>query len=133
MAKTHRRTWQKREGVAAGLFGCNRQVGSGSSGRTDVTNSDSTHERLFIECKLRERHTTRTLHDATRKQAIKEGKVPVLMLVDKNRPGCLLCVHSTDFMAVAAEFVAALTADDRSVFEGLVRTAFARGNGGETV
>jgi hypothetical protein len=64
---------------------------------------------------------------------MKEGKTPVLVLFDKNRPGCLLCVHSTDFTAVAAEFVAALTAEERSVFEGLVRTGVARRNGGETV
>jgi hypothetical protein len=46
---THRRTWQMAEGRAAELFGSRRQAGSGSSGRDDVTCSDSTHPRLFIE------------------------------------------------------------------------------------
>jgi hypothetical protein len=133
MASTHRRTWQQAEGRAAFFFGVRRQVSSGSSGRDDLTASDSTHPTLFIESKLRDRHAARTLHDSAKKRAMKERKTHVLVLFDKNRPGCLLCVHSTDFMAVTAEFVAALTADERSVFEGLVRMAFARGNGGETV
>jgi hypothetical protein len=67
MSKTARRTWQRSEGRAAALFGCRRAVGSGSSGREDVTASDSTHSTLFVESKLRGRHTTRTLHDATRR------------------------------------------------------------------
>ena len=50
---THRSTWKRRERDAARLFGARRQVLSGSSGREDVTGSDTTHERLFIETKLR--------------------------------------------------------------------------------
>ena len=73
-----------------------------------MTNGDSTHAKLFIESKLRERHTVRTLHDATRKLAGKEGKVPVLCLFDKNRPGFLLGIFSEDSMTVVAEFAAAL-------------------------
>ena len=74
MPRTHRRTWQRSEGRAAALFGCCRQVGSGSAGRGDVTASDSTHPVLFVESKLRDRHTTRTLHDATKKRAAKERR-----------------------------------------------------------
>ena len=90
MPKTARRTWQQAEGRAAALFGVRRQVCSGSTGREDLTNGDSTHAKLFIESKLRDRHTVRTLHDATKKLALKEGKTPVLSLFDKNRPGFLL-------------------------------------------
>jgi hypothetical protein len=77
-----------------------------------VTCSDSTHPRLFIESKLRERHTVRTLHDATKRLAAREGKVPVLTLFDKGRPGCLVVVHSDDLAAVLAEYAAARQRDD---------------------
>jgi hypothetical protein len=123
MPKTARRTWQQAEGRAAALFGVRRQVGSGSAGRDDVTTSDSTHPTLFIESKLRGRHTTRTLHDETKRLATKEGKIPVLALFDKNRPGFLLGIYSEDFMPVAAEFVAALDPVVRDQFDALVRQA----------
>jgi hypothetical protein len=104
MMSTHRRTWQRTEGRAAALFGCRRQPGSGSTGREDVTASDSTHPVFYIESKLRQCHTTRTLHDTTKKRATKEGKVPVLALFDKGRPGCLIVVHSDDLPIVAREY-----------------------------
>jgi hypothetical protein len=132
MPKTSRRTWQRSEGRAAALFGCRRQVGSGSAGRDDLTASDSTHPTLFVESKLRDRHTTRTLHDATRKKAKKEHKIPVLALFDKQRHGCLIVVHSNDLMTVVAEYAAALSDEERDRLEGLIRTACARQRDGET-
>jgi hypothetical protein len=132
MPKTARRTWQQAEGRAAALFGCRRQVGSGSSGREDLTASDSTHPVLFVESKLRDRHTTRTLHDATKKRAAKERKTPVLALFDKNRPGFLLCIYSEDFMTVVAEYAAALSDEERDRLDGLIRQAYARRQDGET-
>jgi hypothetical protein len=47
------------------------------------------------------------LHDATKKLAVKEGKVPMLALFDKNRPGCLIVFHSDDLATFAAEFTKA--------------------------
>jgi len=107
-------TWKKGEARVAEFFGARRQPLSGSSGRDDTTCSDSTHTRLFIETKLRERHTVRTLFDATKILAKKEGKVPVLALIDKNRPGFLLCIHRDDMPTVAAEFLPAAIELERS-------------------
>jgi hypothetical protein len=104
---THRRTWQKAESRAAAIFGARRAVLSGSSGRDDTSCSDSTHPTLFVESKLRETHSVRTLHDATRKLATKEGKTPVLCLFDKGRPGFLLVIHSDDLRAVFEAWQAA--------------------------
>ena len=132
MPRARRQTWQCAEGRAAALFGCRRQVGSGSAGRGDVTASDSTHPVLFVESKLRDRHTTRTLHDATKKRAAKERKIPVLALFDKQRHGCLIVVHSDDLMTVVAEYAAALSDEERDRLEGLIRTACARQRDGET-
>jgi hypothetical protein len=100
---THRRTWQRKEQRAAALFGSLRKVLSGSSGRDDETRSDSVHPRLFIESKLRPKTAARSLWEATRILARREGKVPVVMLFDKGKPGGLVIVHQDDLQAVAAE------------------------------
>ncbi len=110
---TNPRTWKRAEGRVAALFGARRQPLSGGSGRADLTRSDSTHPRLFVECKYRERHAARTLYDATKALARQEGKVPVLALIDKGRPGFLLCIHSDDLPAVAAAVVASLDSAPR--------------------
>src|SRR6516165_3542527 len=101
MPRTARRTWQQAEGRAAAFFGVRRQVCSGSSGRQDLTASDSNHPTLFIESKLRAHHAARKLHDATKKRAATERRTAVLALFDKQRHGCLIIVHSDDFLAVA--------------------------------
>ena len=131
MSKTHRRTWQQFEARFAALFGCRRQVLSGSSGRDDATASDSTHPVLFLEAKLREQHSARTLHDATRLLARKEGKVPVLGLADKSRPGFLVCLHSDDLAAVFTQWAAALPDDDLAMLDLAVRRARLRARGEE--
>jgi hypothetical protein len=127
---THRRTWQKFEERAAALFGCRRQVLSGSSGRDDTTASDSTHPTLFIEAKFRDKHATRTLHDATTLLARKERKTPVVVLADKGRPGFLVCIHSDDIGAVLAEYAAALESAEADELEGMIRRAYLRFRGG---
>lgn len=123
MPPTHRRTWQKCEGRAAALFGAKRQPGSGSSGRDDQTRSDSIHPDLFIETKLRPEHAARTLLDATRILAGKEGKTAVLALASKGRPGFVLCVHSADIEALVVAWCAANATDE---LMGKIRTAYDR-------
>lgn len=102
------KAWKRREREAAGFFGAQRQVLSGSSGRSDRGQSDSTHEYLYIETKLRQTHSARTLHDDAAKKARKEGKAPVLMLSDAGRPGFLVCVHTANLDALVAERLAHL-------------------------
>lgn len=102
---THRNTWKAAERRVAALFGTLRQRLSGSSGRADETAADTKHPILFIEVKYREKHTVRTLFDATAKLARKEGKAPLVALVDKCKPGFLLCLHIDDLSLIAAEMV----------------------------
>lgn len=99
--------WKQRERKAARAFGAQRTVGSGSLGREDRTSSDSTHERLFIETKLRKRHTVVALWDNTAKLAKKERKVPVVMLAEHNRQGLWVMCKLTDLPLVTAEYAAA--------------------------
>jgi hypothetical protein len=83
--------------------GAERQPGSGSAGRADQTRSDSTHDRLFVETKLRATSAVRTLWEKTAALAKRETKTPVLMLYAIGRPGALIVVHEMHLAAVAAE------------------------------
>lgn len=103
---THRSPWKRRERDAARLFGTTRQVLSGAGGRSDRTRSDTTHDRLFVECKLRASSAVRSLWERVRKLARAEGKVPVLVLYAKGKAGGLVVVHEDDLAAVAAELEA---------------------------
>lgn len=103
MSKTHRNTWKARERQAAKDFGARRQRCSGSSGIEGQTCSDSDHPRLYIECKLRQEHSAVNLWDDTHEKAKKEGKVPVVALAVKGRPGRWYLVRDDHLQAVAAE------------------------------
>jgi hypothetical protein len=103
---TSSRTWKRAEERVAATFGARRQPLSGASGRDDLTASDSTHPRLFIESKYRARHAIRSVFDRTKALAQKESKAPLLVLTDKRRPGCLLCLFADDLPVVLAEFAA---------------------------
>jgi hypothetical protein len=111
MGKTSKSAWKARERQAAALFGARRQRCSGSSGRDDCSRSDSTHPALFIETKLRASHAAVALYDETRALARKEGKIPVVALAQKGRPGVLLVVDPNDLGAVAKELQAGAETD----------------------
>jgi hypothetical protein len=120
--------WKQRERSAAALFGCKRQMGSGSCGRADLqSRSDSTHPSLFLETKTHARHAARSLYDATKLLAQRERKVPILLLATKGRPGFLVCAHSDDLAAVCAEYAAAHMQE----MEPLIRQAWLRSQGAE--
>ncbi len=108
---THRSTWKRREREAARLFGARRQPGSGSCGDPSRSRSDSTHETLYIETKLRASSSVRSLWEDTAALARREGKTPLLMLYAKGRAGGLIVCHETHLAAVAAEFRAAPAAE----------------------
>lgn len=109
---THKNTWKNAERRVGALFGTLRQRLSGSSGRADESASDTKHASLFIEVKYRETHAVRTLFEATKSLAKKEGKTPVIALVDKGKPGFLICVHCDDMGEVYSHYVAANSAQE---------------------
>lgn len=93
------KAWKAFERRVAAWFGCLRNIGSGTCGRPDLLSaSDSTHPRLFLEAKHHARHAARALWDATAKLARKEGKIAVLALGDRGKPGFLAVVHSDDLV-----------------------------------
>jgi hypothetical protein len=103
---THRSTWKARERQAAAIFGARRNVLSGSSGRDDRDTSDSTHDRLHIEVKLRESHSIFGLWAFAIKSAKKNRpmKIPVIMLAEKNHVGFMVCVHDQNLEQLAEEW-----------------------------
>ena len=88
------KAWKNRERLVAKFFGGMRNALSGINSK--VTHSDVIHDNLFIECKLRAKHTAVSLWDDTAKLAKEEGKTPVIALCEKNRPGFWVMVHSSD-------------------------------------
>ena len=95
----HKGTWKAGERRVAKFFGTLRTSLSG--GNSKITRSDTRHDSLFVEVKHRKVHGIRTLHDEVKKQAEAESKVPVIALLDLNRKGFLIVIHSDDFFEVS--------------------------------
>ena len=90
------KAWKQRERDVAHFFGGERTPLSGGNGK--ITRSDVIHDTLYIECKLRKKHTAVTLWDETKERARSEGKTPVVCLCEKNRPGYWILVHKDDLV-----------------------------------
>ena len=88
------KAWKQRERKVAQFFGGQRTPLSGGNGK--ITRADVIHDKLFIECKLRAKHTAVTLWDNTKELAVLEKKTPVVVLCEKNRKGFWVMVHSDD-------------------------------------
>ena len=88
------KAWKRREREVARYFNGIRTSLSG--GNSKVTKADVIHDELFVECKLRAKHSVVSLWDDTSKLAKDEGKTPVIALCEKNRPGFWVMVHSSD-------------------------------------
>ena len=96
---TDRSTWKKRERQIAAFFGGKRTPLSG--GNSGGTRGDVIHPSLYVEAKLRKKHSVVSLWDDTAKQAKKEGKIPVICLCEKNRKNFWVLVHSDDLAEVS--------------------------------
>ena len=92
------KAWKKRERDVASYFSGERTPLSGGNGK--VTRADVIHDKLFIECKLKKKHSVVSLWDETKKLADKEGKTPVIALCEKQRPGFWIMLHSSDLNKV---------------------------------
>lgn len=104
MGKTSKSAWVKCERWLADLFATKRRPLSGNtSGRDDQDGSDSMHETLYLEAKLRSEHSVRKLHDHCRKRA--KGQPVVIGLRSKGRPGGLIVVHSDDLALMCVEWL----------------------------
>ncbi|WP_155322933.1 hypothetical protein [Desulfosarcina ovata] len=94
------KTWKTRETAVARFFGAKGRTPL-SGGNSGHTRSDTLHDELFIEHKHRVKHAVINLWDRIKPLARKEGKLPVVTLSVKGRPGFWLLCHSSDLTAIA--------------------------------
>ena len=88
------KAWKQRERDVADFFHGQRNPLSGRSSKH--TAADVIHDRLFIECKLRGKHSAVSLWDEVTAPAEKEGKTPVACLCEKSWPEFLIIVPNED-------------------------------------
>lgn len=96
-----KRQWKRAEQSVASFYGTDRTPLSG--GNSKQTRSDTRSERLFIECKVAAEFAAYTLLNRTRILARVEDKIPVVALKRLGTPGHLICVHSSDLVALCEE------------------------------
>ena len=65
--------------------------------------NDLDHPQLHCQCKHSKRHAVIGVWDAAKKQTEKSGKIPVVALGVKGRPGFWLLVHSSDLGAISKQ------------------------------
>lgn len=94
------KAWKQAERKVADYFCTRRNPLSG--GNSGHSRSDTLEPFLFIETKKRAKHAAVSLLDQTRTMAKKEiapdgkPKKPVVALVENNRPGFYILIHSKD-------------------------------------
>ena len=92
------KSWKVCERRIAKFFGGQRNPLSGRNSKH--TAGDVIHDDLFVEVKQRKKHAVIGVWDKAKKLADKEGKIPVVCLAERNRPGFWVMVHSSDLEGV---------------------------------
>ena len=98
---THKNTWKQRERQIAKFFGSVRTPLSGGASRH--TRSDSLHEHLFVETKMRKVFAVLNLWRETKVLADEENKIPVVCLAEKGKKGFWVLCHSSDLIAISEQ------------------------------
>ena len=89
------KTWKGRERTVNTYFGGRGRTPL-SGGASKHTRGDIIHPKLFVENKLRRKHSTVKLWDQVDKLAALENKFPIVTLCEHNRPGFWIVIHSND-------------------------------------
>lgn len=98
---THRNTWKAAERRCARAFHAERLPLSGAA--PQLSKSDSTHPRLYLETKCWARVPLLKVWRKAKEHAAAEKKVPVLCLREKGKEGFWVLCKSTDLQAIAVE------------------------------
>lgn len=91
---TSKSCWKGAETRVARFFDSRRTPLSGSN--SGHTFSDTLSKTFFVETKLRGKMFAFSLHQKAAEYAKKEGKIPVLALLQKHGRGFLVCVQAED-------------------------------------
>jgi len=102
---THKSTWKAFERVVAKDFGSRRTPLSG--GNSGITRSDTVHDKLFVEAKLRQSFALHGLFVETEKLAKLEGKKPMVAIKEKSKKGYLILIRPEDLEEIASYYQSA--------------------------
>lgn len=98
---TNRNTWKTFERRVSEAFNTRRNPLSGVG--SGVTASDTRHNKLFIECKLRAKSPIHNLFEKTKIKAINENKIPLLALQCKYQKGFLVVCEFENLKDIVKE------------------------------
>ena len=112
---TSRSTWKRAERKAARFYGTERLPGSGAWRR--ITKSDTMHDRLYIEVKLKH-HWPKTgvwpiFVDAAEKAKV-EGKIPMLVVRTKGQSLVLHIISQDGIETLVQERLAVVEREARA-------------------
>ena len=101
------KSWKQAERRVAKFFGCLRTILSGSfaNHRDNTTNADTDHPTLFLEIRQRRSHGVWSWYRETKPKAVKEHKIPVIVLDEVHAKGAIVCIHTDDLKAFCVEFL----------------------------
>lgn len=106
--------WKGRERMIARFF-----MGEGdgrrtplSGGNSGITRSDTLCRELFVEQKQRVTHSVVSLWRKTKELAMREKKIPVVSLSEKNKKGFWLVIHTDDLLKICKVLIKNRRLDD---------------------
>lgn len=88
--------WKQTERRIAKAFGGKRNSLSGSNSK--VTSADVIHSRYYIEVKERKKIPFYKVFLEVKENAKKEGRIPILVIHEKNRKEDLVIIGMSDFI-----------------------------------
>mgnify|MGYP000115861270 CR=1 FL=1 len=97
---TSKSCWKSFEALVGKFFSTRRVPLSGSNSGHG-TNSDSLHDKLYIECKVRQKISLWQLFTDTEEKAKVEKKFPVVAIKQKGGKGYLLVLRPEDLQEIA--------------------------------
>ena len=89
--------WKNTEREVAKAFGTTRAPVS-----NNLTHSDTFSKEIYIEVKKRKKFWIWGLFEDTKAKALKEKKIPIVAIKQKNRKGFLIVVRPQDIKEVAS-------------------------------
>ena len=110
------KSWKKLEQKVARLRGTERTPLSG--GNSKQTRSDTLDKTFFIECKLRKDPAIWNLYEKVELLAIKENKIPVLVIKKKGKHGELFIVNDRYLKAFIEKWISPPRNSDPEKIEG---------------
>ena len=97
------KSWKKLEQKVARLRGTERTPLSGGNGK--LTRSDTLDKTFFIECKLRKDPAVWNLYESIEALALKENKIPVLVIKKKGKHGELFIINDKYLQAFQENWI----------------------------